>query len=117
MSQADPTLALQSIDDQLVRTTLSALRTGVGYKVRTEVVGEKGSGGMIGLDVGLMRKTAPGVLGRRITPSFKERFGRATTITSPPGSQNASRARMTRGGSPSNSKGHLAFEHVSESRA
>ena len=59
MNQADPTLALQSIGDQLVRTTLSALRTGVGYEVRTEVVGEKGSG-MIGLDVGLMR-TRPSV--------------------------------------------------------
>ena len=59
MNQADPTLALQSIGDQLVSTTLSALRTGVGYEVRTEVVGEKGSV-MIGLGVGLMRKTAPG---------------------------------------------------------
>jgi myo-inositol 2-dehydrogenase/D-chiro-inositol 1-dehydrogenase len=38
---------------------LSALRTAVGYEVRTEVVGEKGSV-MIGLGVGLMRKTAPG---------------------------------------------------------
>jgi len=47
--------------------------------VRTEVVGEKGSG-MIGLDVGLMRKTAPGYWGERITPSFKERFGRASDV-------------------------------------
>jgi myo-inositol 2-dehydrogenase/D-chiro-inositol 1-dehydrogenase len=50
--------------------------TGVAYEVRTEVVGEKGSV-MIGLDVGLLRKTAPGQWGGKITPSFKERFGQA----------------------------------------
>lgn len=50
--------------------------TGVAYEVRTEVVGEKGSA-MIGLDVGLVRKTAPGHWGGQITPSFKERFGQA----------------------------------------
>jgi myo-inositol 2-dehydrogenase/D-chiro-inositol 1-dehydrogenase len=50
--------------------------TGVAYEVRTEVVGEKGSA-MIGLDVGLVRKGAPGTWGGRITPSFKERFGQA----------------------------------------
>jgi myo-inositol 2-dehydrogenase/D-chiro-inositol 1-dehydrogenase len=50
--------------------------TGVAYEVRTEVVGEKGSA-MIGLDVGLVRKSAPGRWGGEITPSFKERFGQA----------------------------------------
>jgi myo-inositol 2-dehydrogenase/D-chiro-inositol 1-dehydrogenase len=50
--------------------------TGVAYEVRTEVVGEKGSA-MIGLDVGLIRKSAPGRWGGEITPSFKERFGQA----------------------------------------
>ena len=50
--------------------------TGVAYEVRTEVVGEKGSA-MIGLDVGLVRKAAPGWWGGQITPSFKERFGQA----------------------------------------
>ncbi len=50
--------------------------TGVAYEVRTEVVGEKGSA-MIGLDVGLVRKGAPGSWGGQITPSFKERFGQA----------------------------------------
>ena len=35
---------------------------------------------MIGLDVGPMRKTAPGYWGGRITPSFKERFGRAYDV-------------------------------------
>ncbi|MGP4057944.1 Gfo/Idh/MocA family protein [Mycobacterium sp. 4D054] len=50
--------------------------TGVAYEVRTEVVAEKGSA-TIGLDVGLVRKSAPGTWGGTITPSFKERFGRA----------------------------------------
>lgn len=50
--------------------------TGVAYEVRTELVAEKGSA-MIGLDVGLVRKSAPGTWGGTITPSFKERFGRA----------------------------------------
>jgi myo-inositol 2-dehydrogenase / D-chiro-inositol 1-dehydrogenase len=50
--------------------------TGVAYEVRTEVVGERGSA-MIGLDVGLVRKSAPGTWGGTITPSFKERFGQA----------------------------------------
>ncbi|WP_082753836.1 Gfo/Idh/MocA family protein [Mycobacterium sp. NAZ190054] len=50
--------------------------TGVAYEVRTELVAEKGSA-MIGLDVGLVRKSAPGVWGGTITRGFRERFGRA----------------------------------------
>lgn len=50
--------------------------TGVAYEVRTELVAEKGSA-FIGLDVGLVRKSAPGVWGGTITPGFRERFGRA----------------------------------------
>lgn len=50
--------------------------TGVAYEVRTELVAERGSA-MIGLDVGLVRKSAPGTWGGTITPSFTERFGRA----------------------------------------
>lgn len=50
--------------------------TGVAYEVRTEVVAEKGSA-MIGLDIGLVGKNAPGTWGGTITPSFKERFGQA----------------------------------------
>ena len=53
--------------------------TGVAYEVRTEVVGEGGSA-MIGLDVGLVRKSAPGHWGGQITPSFKERFGLAYDV-------------------------------------
>ncbi|WP_197380157.1 Gfo/Idh/MocA family protein [Mycolicibacterium mengxianglii] len=50
--------------------------TGVAYEVRTEVVGELGSA-MIGLDVGLVRKNAPGHWGGQLTPGFRERFGQA----------------------------------------
>jgi myo-inositol 2-dehydrogenase/D-chiro-inositol 1-dehydrogenase len=53
--------------------------TGVAYEVRTEVVGELGSA-TIGLDVGLVRKSSPGVWGGRITPGFRERFGTAYDI-------------------------------------
>jgi myo-inositol 2-dehydrogenase/D-chiro-inositol 1-dehydrogenase len=51
----------------------------VAYEVRTEVVGELGSA-TIGLDVGLVRKSAPGTWGGRITPGFRERFGTAYDI-------------------------------------
>ncbi|HXL59264.1 MAG TPA: Gfo/Idh/MocA family oxidoreductase, partial [Mycobacterium sp.] len=53
--------------------------TGVAYEVRTEVVGELGSA-TIGLDVGLVRKSGPGVWGGRMTPGFRERFGLAYDI-------------------------------------
>jgi myo-inositol 2-dehydrogenase/D-chiro-inositol 1-dehydrogenase len=53
--------------------------TGIGYEVRTEVVGERGSA-TIGLDVGLIRKTSPGRWGGQITPGFRERFGLAYNI-------------------------------------
>jgi myo-inositol 2-dehydrogenase/D-chiro-inositol 1-dehydrogenase len=53
--------------------------TGVAYEVRTEVVGELGSA-TIGLDVGLVRKSGPGVWGGRITPGFRERFGTAYDV-------------------------------------
>jgi myo-inositol 2-dehydrogenase / D-chiro-inositol 1-dehydrogenase len=50
--------------------------TGVAYEVRTEVVAEHGSA-MIGLDVGRVRKSAPGTWGGTITPGFVQRFGQA----------------------------------------
>jgi myo-inositol 2-dehydrogenase / D-chiro-inositol 1-dehydrogenase len=53
--------------------------TGIGYEVRTEVVGERGSA-TIGLDVGLVRKASPGRWGGQITPGFRERFGLAYDI-------------------------------------
>jgi myo-inositol 2-dehydrogenase/D-chiro-inositol 1-dehydrogenase len=73
---ADPQIAImrtasgKHVDVELFVTT------GVAYEVRTEVVAEKGSA-MIGLDVGLMRKSAPGTWGGQITPGFRERFGQA----------------------------------------
>jgi myo-inositol 2-dehydrogenase/D-chiro-inositol 1-dehydrogenase len=73
---ADPQIAImrtasgKHVDVELFVTT------GVAYEVRTEVVAEKGSA-MIGLDVGLVRKTAPGIWGGQIAPGFRERFGQA----------------------------------------
>ena len=73
---ADPQIAVmrtasgKHVDVELFVTT------GVAYEVRTEVVAEKGSA-MIGLDVGLIRKTAPGNWGGRIAPGFRERFAQA----------------------------------------
>jgi myo-inositol 2-dehydrogenase/D-chiro-inositol 1-dehydrogenase len=73
---ADPQIAImrtasgKHVDVELFVTT------GVAYEVRTEVVAEKGSA-IIGLDVGLVRKTAPGSWGGQITPGFRERFGAA----------------------------------------
>lgn len=73
---ADPQIAIlrtasgKHVDVELFVTT------GVAYEVRTEVVAEKGSA-IIGLDVGLVRRNAPGTWGGTIAPSFKERFGQA----------------------------------------
>jgi myo-inositol 2-dehydrogenase/D-chiro-inositol 1-dehydrogenase len=73
---ADPQIAVmrtasgRHVDVELFVTT------GVAYEVRTEVVAEKGSA-MIGLDVGLVRKSAPGTWGGQIAPGFRERFGQA----------------------------------------
>ncbi|MDA2895370.1 Gfo/Idh/MocA family oxidoreductase, partial [Mycolicibacterium sp. BiH015] len=72
----DPQIAiLRTVSGRHVDVELF-VTTGVAYEVRTEVVGEKGSA-MIGLDVGLVRKSAPGTWGGTITPGFRERFGRA----------------------------------------
>ena len=49
------------------------VRTGVGYEVRTEAVGEAGSA-TIGLNQALQTKTVDGRWGGQITPSFVERF-------------------------------------------
>ncbi|GAY15412.1 Gfo/Idh/MocA family protein [Mycobacterium sp. shizuoka-1] len=73
---ADPQIAIlrtssgKHVDVELFVTT------GVGYEVRTEVVCEKGSA-IIGLDVNVVRKSAPGTWGGQITPGFRERFRRA----------------------------------------
>lgn len=73
---ADPQIAImKTVSGKHVDVELF-VTTGVAYEVRTEVVAEKGSA-MIGLDVGLVRKSAPGTWGGRITPGFRERFGQA----------------------------------------
>jgi myo-inositol 2-dehydrogenase / D-chiro-inositol 1-dehydrogenase len=75
----DPQIAIfQTISGRHVDVEVF-VTTGVAYEVRTEVVGEFGSA-TIGLDVGLLRKSAPGTWGGRITPSFRERFGTAYDI-------------------------------------
>jgi myo-inositol 2-dehydrogenase/D-chiro-inositol 1-dehydrogenase len=52
------------------------VRTQVGYEVRTEVVGERGSA-LIGLDQSMLVKTADGRWGGQISGGFQERFGAA----------------------------------------
>jgi myo-inositol 2-dehydrogenase/D-chiro-inositol 1-dehydrogenase len=73
---ADPQIAImRTVSGKHVDVELF-VTTGVAYEVRTEVVAEKGSA-MIGLDVGLVRKSALGTWGGQITPGFRERFGQA----------------------------------------
>ena len=75
----DPQIAIfQTVSGRHVDVEVF-VTTGVAYEVRTEVVGELGSA-TIGLDVGLVRKSAPGTWGGRITPDFRERFGTAYDI-------------------------------------
>jgi myo-inositol 2-dehydrogenase / D-chiro-inositol 1-dehydrogenase len=75
----DPQIAIfQTVSGRHVDVELF-VTTGVAYEVRTEVVGELGSA-TIGLDIGLVRKSAPGSWGGRITPGFRERFGTAYDI-------------------------------------
>jgi len=73
---ADPQIAiLRTVTGIHVDVELF-VTTGVAYEVRTEVVAERGSA-MIGLDVGLVRKSAPGTWGGQLAPGFRERFGQA----------------------------------------
>jgi myo-inositol 2-dehydrogenase/D-chiro-inositol 1-dehydrogenase len=72
----DPQIAVFSTESGKHVDVELFVTTGVAYEVRTEVIGERGSA-MIGLDVGLIRKSAPGTWGGQITPGFRERFGRA----------------------------------------
>ena len=75
----DPQIAIfQTVSGRHVDVEVF-VTTGVAYEVRTEVVGELGSA-TIGLNLGLVRKSAPGTWGGRITPGFRERFGIAYDI-------------------------------------
>ena len=70
----DPLLTIfQTASGRLVDVELF-IRTGIAYEVRTELIAEHGTA-LIGLDVGLIQKSSPGVWGGTITPSFVERFG------------------------------------------
>jgi myo-inositol 2-dehydrogenase / D-chiro-inositol 1-dehydrogenase len=83
---ANTSLAEDGIDDPLLtifQTTSGRLvdvelfiRTGIAYEVRTELIAERGTA-LIGLDIGLIQKSSPGVWGGTITPGFSERFGPA----------------------------------------
>ena len=75
----DPQIAIMRTESGKHVDVELFVTTGVGYEVRTEVVGAHGSA-LIGLDVGLIRKAAPGNWGGHITPGFRERFGRAYDI-------------------------------------
>jgi myo-inositol 2-dehydrogenase/D-chiro-inositol 1-dehydrogenase len=80
--RSDPLLVLLETTGGRVVDVECFVGTGVGYEVRTEVVGEDGSA-MIGLDAGLLRTSgSPSGAGRStgIAPDFRQRFGRAYDI-------------------------------------
>lgn len=72
----DPMLVIMETDSGVIVTDEVFVRSGVGYEVRTEVVGEAGSA-TIGLDQNLVVKRAGGQWGGTITPGFVERFAPA----------------------------------------
>nr|WP_275588506.1 Gfo/Idh/MocA family oxidoreductase [Microlunatus panaciterrae] len=72
----DPMLVIFETESGRVVTDEIFVRTGVGYEVRTELVGELGSA-TIGLDHNVVRTGADGRWGGEITPGFIERFGAA----------------------------------------
>lgn len=76
---ADPMLVIFETESGRIVTDEIYVRSQVGYEVRTEVVGERGSA-LIGLDQNLQVKTTDGRWGGRITPGFVERFGAAYVV-------------------------------------
>lgn len=72
----DPQLALLETESGRIVDVEVFVTTGVGYQVRTEVVGEIGTAA-IGFDVGLVRTSASGARFGRICPGYLERFGPA----------------------------------------
>jgi myo-inositol 2-dehydrogenase/D-chiro-inositol 1-dehydrogenase len=73
---ADPMLVVFETESGRIVTDEIYVRTQVGYEVRAEVVGERGSA-VIGLDHNLQVKTTDGRWGGTITPGFVERFSAA----------------------------------------
>jgi myo-inositol 2-dehydrogenase/D-chiro-inositol 1-dehydrogenase len=72
----DPQLALLETESGRVVDVELFVTTGVGYQVRTEVVGEIGTAA-IGFDMGLVRTSASGTRFGRICRGYLERFGQA----------------------------------------
>jgi myo-inositol 2-dehydrogenase / D-chiro-inositol 1-dehydrogenase len=80
--ESDPLLVLFEMASGRMVDVECFVSTGIAYEVRTEVVAEDGIA-LIGLDTGLVRQTrtpAGAARSSSITPSFKERFGRAYDI-------------------------------------
>lgn len=75
----DPMLVIFEMASGAIVTDEIAVRTGVAYEVRTEVVGETGSA-LIGLDQNLQVKSTDGRWGGALTPGFVERFGQAYAV-------------------------------------
>ena len=73
---SDPMLVVFETEGGRIVTDEIYVRTQVGYEVRTEVVGERGSA-CIGLDQNLQVKSGDGRWGGQLTPGFVERFGAA----------------------------------------
>ncbi len=76
---SDPMVAVFETESGRLVTDEIYVRTGVGYEVRTEVVGESGSA-TIGLDQNVLVKTTDGRWGGAITPGFVERFAVAYDV-------------------------------------
>ncbi len=72
----DPMLVIFETESGRIVTDEIYVRTQVGYEVRTEVIGEKGSA-LIGLDQNLQLKSTDGRWGGKITAGFVDRFGQA----------------------------------------
>jgi len=80
--QSDPLVVLFETTGGRLVDVECFVSTGVGYEVRTEVVGEDGSA-LIGLDAGLVRTSGgPAGAGRStgLAADFRQRFGRAYDI-------------------------------------
>ena len=80
--QSDPLMVVFETTSGRMVDVECFVSTGVGYEVRTEVVGEDGSA-MIGLDLGLVRQSSGprgATRSTSIAPDFRQRFGRAYDI-------------------------------------
>lgn len=72
----DPQFAIFETESGRMVDVEVFVNTGIAYEVRTEAVFERGSV-LIGLGVGAVHKTAPGVWGGQVTADFRERFDQA----------------------------------------